>query len=184
MMPVVFTSLLTDEPAQMYSGPWQKILYWVTQSPQVWLDHQVMEEAGDLLLYWQAVEALFPPGLLDEMFGAYTHFLERLATDEDIWQSSSCELVPASQQAFYARFNETSAGVSDRLLQSFFLEQASSKPEQVAVIAAERTLTYQQVKSGAVQLGQQLRQLKVRPNRLVAVAMEKGWEQVVGVLGV
>src|SRR5258708_276281 len=33
-------------------------------------------------------------------------------------------------------------------------------------------------------LGHQLRHLGARPNHLVAVVMEKGWEQVVGVLGV
>jgi amino acid adenylation domain-containing protein len=184
MMPVVFTSLLGQETTTIYPAPWQEAIYWVTQTPQVWLDHQVLEEAGNLVLYWQAVEALFPPGLLDAMFESYTRFLHRLATDDALWQASSCELVPSSQLAQRARINATQAPISDQLLHSGFLEQVSQRPDHLAVISLRRNLTYQEVLREATLLGHQLRQEGARPNHLVAVVMEKGWEQVVGVLGV
>jgi len=184
MMPVVFTSILGRKTTTTYPAPWQEPIYFATQSPQVWLDHLVLEEAGNLVLYWQAVEALFPPGLLDAMFEAYIYLLKRLATDEQIWQSSSCELVPSSQLAQHAQINATEAPIPERLLQSFFVEQATKRPDHLAVISPRRTLTYQEVLKEATLLGQQLRQLGVCPNHLVAVVMEKGWEQVVGVLGV
>ena len=184
MMPVVFTSLLGQEIAPTYATPWQETIYWVTQTPQVWLDHQVLEEAGNLVLYWQAVEALFPAGLLDAMFEAYVHFLHRLATDDTLWQASSCELVPSSQLEIRARINATEAPVSNRLLQSFFVEQAIKRPDHLAVISPRRSLTYEELLRESTLLGHQLRQQGARPNHLVAVVMEKGWEQVVGVLGV
>lgn len=59
IMPVVFTSLLARQPSSIYPAPWQETIYGVTQTPQVWLDHQVLEEDGHLRLHWQAVEALF-----------------------------------------------------------------------------------------------------------------------------
>ena len=185
MMPVVFTSLLGQEMATTHPAPWQETVYFVTQTPQVWLDHQVLEEeAGSLVVYWQAVEALFPPGLLDDMFDAYIRFLHRLTIDDEVWQNHSCELIPTSQLAVRALVNATEAPVSDRLLQSFFLEQAVKNPHHLAVISARRSLTYQEVLNRAIPLGHQLRQLGAHPNHLVAVVMEKGWEQVVGVLGV
>ncbi|HEY4035382.1 MAG TPA: amino acid adenylation domain-containing protein, partial [Ktedonobacteraceae bacterium] len=184
IMPVVFTSLLGQEMDTTYPALWQETIYFVTQTPQVWLDHQVVEEAGDLVLYWQVVEALFPPDLLDEMFESYVRFLRRLAADSEVWQGSSSELVPCSHLAQRALINATEAPISDRLLQSLFLEQAAKSPNQLAVISARGSLTYQEVLNGATLLGQQLRQLGARPNHLVAVVMEKGWEQVVGVLGV
>src|SRR5262249_14408599 len=46
------------------------------------------------------------------------------------------------------------------------------------------TLTYEELYRAAHQVGRRLRQLGARPNTLVAVVMEKGWEQVVAVLGI
>jgi len=183
VMPVVFTSLLGQDATTTYPTPWREMVYCVTQTPQVWLDHQV-EEAGNLVFFWQALEALFPPGLLDEMFETYVRFLQRLATNDEVWQTSSCGLIPASQLAQHVRTNVTEAPISERLLQSFFLEQAAKRPDQLAVISARRSLTYQEVFNEAMLLGHLLRQLGARPNHLVAVVIEKGWEQVVGVLGV
>ncbi len=188
IMPVVFTSLLGQERATTVPVAQQKKIsevYRVAQTPQVWLDHLVLEEgSGNLMVSWQVVEALFPPGLVAEMFEAYVHFLRRLATDSQVWQSRSCELVPPSQLALRAQVNATEAPLSERLLHSFFLEEVSKRPDHLAVISDRRSLTYQEVFREATLLGRQLRQLGACPNQLIAVVMEKGWEQVVGVLGV
>jgi amino acid adenylation domain-containing protein len=45
-------------------------------------------------------------------------------------------------------------------------------------------MTYQQLCARANSLGHQLRSFGVRPNQLVAVVMDKGWEQVVAVVGI
>ncbi|HEX3642149.1 MAG TPA: condensation domain-containing protein, partial [Ktedonobacteraceae bacterium] len=43
VMPVVFTSLLIQDAASPSLPPWGKTIYCVSQTPQVWLDHQVLE---------------------------------------------------------------------------------------------------------------------------------------------
>jgi non-ribosomal peptide synthetase component F len=53
-----------------------------------------------------------------------------------------------------------------------------------AVITSERTLTYQELCDRSNQVGHRLRQLGATPNQLVAVVMEKGWEQIVAVMGI
>ena len=68
VMPIVFTSLLIQDTASSLPPPWGKTLYCVSQTPQVWLDHQVLESGGDLVLHWQSVDAIFPAGLIDAMF--------------------------------------------------------------------------------------------------------------------
>ena len=52
------------------------------------------------------------------------------------------------------------------------------------MITSGRTLTYEQILRRARRLGHALRAGGVTPGTLVAVAMDKGWEQVVAVLGV
>ncbi|HEY6324560.1 MAG TPA: condensation domain-containing protein, partial [Thermoanaerobaculia bacterium] len=61
-------------------------VYGISQTPQVLLDHQVGERDGTLIYNWDAVEELFPAGLLDAMFAAYGGLLERLAAGEEAWQ--------------------------------------------------------------------------------------------------
>ncbi len=61
-MPVVFTSLLVQDTASLYQSPSQQIVYCVSQTLQVWLDHQVLEQHDDLVFHWQVIEDLFPAG--------------------------------------------------------------------------------------------------------------------------
>jgi amino acid adenylation domain-containing protein len=184
-MPVVFTSAL----AQSMPG-WQsvdqlgEVTYGVTQTPQVYLDHQVYQRAGNLHLTWDAVEELFPPGLLDDMFGAYTAYLRRLAQDEAAWGETRSDLLPPAQLAQRAAVNDTAAPAPAGLLHERFLEQVRRQPRHTAVATSERRLSYEDVGRHARRLARRLRQMGAGPNRLVAVVMEKGWEQVVGVIAI
>ena len=60
-MPIVFTSTLTQERRTRAVSALGTMVYGISQTPQVWLDHQVSEQEGMLVLNWDAVEALFPP---------------------------------------------------------------------------------------------------------------------------
>jgi amino acid adenylation domain-containing protein len=186
-MPIVFTSLLAhsargEQPAKML---WMgDVAFGITQTPQTWLDHQVFEEDGALGFNWDAVEDLFPEGLLQEMFDSYCGFLRRLASDAGVWQETVRPLLPAAQLEQRKAVNSTDAPVPVGLLHSLFIEQVSERPEQAAVIAANKKLTYEELYRRASHLARKLRSMGAQPNRLVAVVMDKGWEQVAAVLGV
>jgi amino acid adenylation domain-containing protein len=184
VMPIVFTSLLIQDTASQYPYPWGMPVYCVSQTPQVWLDHQVLETGGDLILHWQSVDAVFPTGLVDAMFDAYSQLLQRLACHEESWSEPVRRLLPDQQYALLVEANVTEAPVSEKLLHSFFFEQAEQRPDHPALISTNRNLTYREMRSGAYQLAYQLRSWGVCPNQLVGVVMEKGWEQVVAVLGI
>ncbi|MEU6595525.1 condensation domain-containing protein, partial [Streptomyces sp. NPDC046881] len=91
-MPVVFTSVLgQDMPGGSPADPLPglgHVVSAVSQTPQVTLDCQVVEVAGGLLVSWDAVEALFPEGVLDGAFGAFVALVEELADGEKAWQST------------------------------------------------------------------------------------------------
>ena len=88
MMPVVFTSILGQDASDALSNKLGKLVYSINQTPQVWLDHPVLEENGALLFYWDAVDELFPEGMLDDMFDSYCAFLRRLADDDNAWRET------------------------------------------------------------------------------------------------
>ncbi|MDX0647517.1 amino acid adenylation domain-containing protein [Sinorhizobium medicae] len=84
---VVFTSLV-DVPAQpvpMHGDLRPRLVYAVSQTPQVLLDHQVFEIDGALSYNWDFAEERFPEGVMEEMFAVYCGFLERLAAQPGAW---------------------------------------------------------------------------------------------------
>jgi amino acid adenylation domain-containing protein/non-ribosomal peptide synthase protein (TIGR01720 family) len=192
-MPVVFTSMLSlpavETPNSGASDGWSlnwlgKQVYGISQTPQVWLDHQAFEDNGRLGFNWDAVEELFPEALLGDMFDAYVQLLHSLAGSDQEWETTTHELLPTRQLLQRAEINATEAPVTDELLHTLFAAQVDQRPHQPAVIHTDRTLTYEELFAQSNQLGHWLRRLGARPNKLVAVVMEKGWEQTVAVLGI
>ena len=191
IMPVVFTSLLNlgnGGEETTWVERLGKTAYTVGQTPQVCLDYMVQESAGELVINWDAVEELFPAGLLDDMFGAYQRLLQDLAADDSAWQRTLAEnarrLIPAAQIALRDAANNTTAPLTGDLLHTPFLKQVAERPEQLAVCTPKRRLTYREVYRSACRIEQELLRCQVKPNDLVAVMMEKGWEQIVAVLGI
>ncbi|MBI4785227.1 MAG: amino acid adenylation domain-containing protein [Oscillatoriophycideae cyanobacterium NC_groundwater_1537_Pr4_S-0.65um_50_18] len=185
-MPVIFTSTLgfaaMGQETLTFSH-FGELVYGISQASQAWMDVQVWEEKETLTFNWDVVEELFPDGLIADMFAAYCRFLRQLATSEASWTATTRSFLPPAQLAQRLIVNSTEAPISETLLQELFAEQVQQQPDQPAVITSQRTLTYQELSDRAHQLGAQLQQLGARPNHLIGIVMEKGWEQVVAVMG-
>ncbi|MDJ0658843.1 MAG: amino acid adenylation domain-containing protein [Crocosphaera sp.] len=186
-MPVVFTSTLGFEALGQETSAFDrlgKMVYGVSQASQVWLDHQVSEYHGALKFTWDAVEALFPPGMIDDMFEAYYSLLQQLATSGEVWQETSLDLLPASQVAQRQAINTTEMPLPNVTLWDLFTKQVRQTPDNAAVITSGQTLTYEELYQKSCAIAHQLQQLGAKPNQLIAVFMEKGWEQIVAVMGI
>lgn len=186
IMPVVFTSTLTEKAVsgEARNNPFTaRSVQGISQTPQTWIDHQVTERDGQLVFRWDVVESLFPPGLIDSMFDAYCRFLDAMA-DGPIDQQPSCSLVPALVEQVAQAANNTAGKVPTALLHELFDERAEKSPRAPAVFAADVVLSYADLRDRARTLGLALREQGVAPGELVAVVMDKGWEQVVAVLGI
>jgi amino acid adenylation domain-containing protein len=153
-------------------------------SPGVWLEHHVHEQDGALVSTWYVVDELFPHGLPNDIFAAYNRYLTGLADPKADWNICHTPAVPLGHLALYDSVNDTQVPFSPELLQDLFLEQALKRPDAPAVITSTRVLSYAEVLARATRLGEYLRTRGAKPNTCVAVLMHKGWEQVVGVLGV
>lgn len=181
--PVVFASQLNPpklrDPDAI--GPWGDFCTFESvQTPQVWIDHQVKEHGGRAMFFWDAVDDLFPAGLIDTIFTAYCERLQDLSRNEDAWTRSSRCLVPVEQLEQRAKVNRTEAEYpANSVLHSLFLEQAQARPDALAVAATERRLTYSELASWTEALAQQL-----PGSGLVAIYMRRGWQQVVAALGI
>ncbi|WP_437915946.1 amino acid adenylation domain-containing protein [Sorangium sp. So ce302] len=187
LVPIVFTSALGLQKDGDWPMRWLgETVHGISQTPQVCLDHSTLEEDGRLLFNWDAIDAAFPEGVLDAMFDAYGRLLRQLAADDAAWSASPAELlpVPAPQLEQRAHANATSAPISSALLHTLFADQARRSPAQEAVASPRRRISYGELHDRAAWVGRRLRELGAERGRLVAVVMDKGWEQVVAVLGV
>lgn len=186
-MPVVFTSQLgMSDPTK--GAARESVLgtvgYGISQTPQVWLDHQACELDGALIYNWDAVDALFQPGVLDAMFDAYNRVLERLAADAGAWLEPLPALLPQAQRDVRARVNASAAPLPERYLDQLFFDQAARRPQAPALIANDITWTYAQLSGWSRRLANGLAQAGVQRGDRVAVVMRKGAEQIAACLGI
>ena len=150
----------------------------------MWLDHQVVEMDGCLCLFWDSVDELFYPGMLDEMFRAYTGLLHTLAVHPEIMQEKTASLVTAEISEKRRQANETAAEFEEKTLDGLFLEAADKFPDKEALVTCSRRMTYREIKEEAFYISGQLKSMGIKKEETVAVFMEKGWEQVVAVYGI
>jgi amino acid adenylation domain-containing protein len=187
IMPVVFTSNLTaDTPSETENtfALIDKAVYGISQTPQVWMDLQVAEANDELVIFFDAVEDLFPQGMLDDMFAAYGKLLDILSTDEQAWSQAEFLLLPDYQIQKRAQVNATKSNISESLLHGLVEKQALNRSDHVAVVTSDCSFSYGQLSRLSNKLGYLLQRNGAEKNSLVAVVMEKGWEQVAAVLGV
>lgn len=183
IMPVVFTSGIGVE--QWDEGKWLgKLNYNISQTPQVWLDHQVIEMDGNLCLFWDSVDELFYPGVLDEMFHAYVCILQKMANNPEMTEERQNTLVTAKISEKRLEANMTKMDFKVRTLDEMFMEAAQKYPDKEAVVTAGRRMTYHEIKDEALYICEHLQKEGILPEEPVAIVMEKGWEQVVAAYGV
>ncbi|HXO22737.1 MAG TPA: amino acid adenylation domain-containing protein [Thermoanaerobaculia bacterium] len=188
-MPVVFSSVLPfrgDAPgsagggtARAAGGGRAELVWSSVQTPQVALELLVTEVSGEVRYTWNAVDGVFPPGLVADLCDAYERLLRRLADEPAAWQDGSATLSDAQRERRRAA-NCTGAPEPIRRLH----EGIAGEDGAVAVADPRRRLRYGDLHREAGAVERALRSRGASPDRLVAVAMEKGWEQAVAVLGI
>ncbi|MEN4546038.1 amino acid adenylation domain-containing protein [Pantoea agglomerans] len=184
--PVVFTSaiglgeLFSDRVQQALGQPG----WIVSQGPQVWLDAQITELNHGLLVNWDAREATFPAGILDLMFGQFINLLDALMEKDEVWQQPIDTVLPPLQQTVRQQANATEAPLPQECLHSAFFRMAKQQPTALALASGQKTLSYGDVSRYARALAAHLSAQGVKTGDLVAIALPKGPEQIIAVLGV
>lgn len=190
LMPIVFTSsLLTNESgAKDESLRWMgDLVYNIGQTPQVWLDHEVFDKDGLLVLNWDHVKGLFPDGMIANMFSAYFRLLKSLAKDDLTWYRSKHDLtlmlLPQEHVNRISMLNQTQAEVEIPLLQDLFIRTVSKYKDRIAIICDDKSLTYDETEICSNKLSNYISNY-VNSKDVVAIIMDKGIEQIIALLGI
>ncbi|CAF3951285.1 unnamed protein product, partial [Adineta steineri] len=184
LLPYVFTCGVDVENNMFFD---QEPVYWISQTPQVFIDHVVLEIDGCLSIDWIYVDNLLRKEMLNHMLDTFVDLLVKLASFDDIWQKPIFVPLPSEQQERRLDFNQTQwqSNVKDRLIHSLVIKQAELTPNALAIISSQVNLTYRQLMNRVYSLAYRLQQQQqIYSNQLIAILMKKGWEQVVSCLAI
>ncbi|MGW9552966.1 non-ribosomal peptide synthetase [Nocardiopsis sp. NPDC055551] len=157
-------------------------VFTLSQTPQVYLDVFVLQQHGELVIRLDAVEELYPPGLLDSLAQGLDVLVHRLC-DENAWGAERFDLLPDSQRKARDHANDTEREFAPAMLTDAFLRHAAERPTAPAIITADERITYGELLARAAGAAVWLRERGTAPGDLVGLVMRRGPEQVVGILG-
>lgn len=155
----------------------------LTQTPQVWIDAQYHDVEGNLLLVWDALDDLFPSGLIDDMFEAYADMAEQLGGRADAWEQQETLIsLPETQQQTRTEINDTQRNFKLPLFREALARNADKAPTALAVADARGDIDWSGLKQRVDCLSIDLQKQGIAHQDVVAVAMPKGAEQVIAAL--
>ena len=128
---------------------------------------------------------LFGEKTLERLVGHFKEFVQAIVKDPSQCINTYAFLTSQEQHQLLIEWNDTKADYpKEKSIHQLFEEQVSKTPNNIAVVYKDQELTYQQLNEKANQLAHYLRNIGVGPDTLVAIAVERSLEMVVGLLGI
>ncbi len=184
LMPVVFTSAVGLNGNKENDSPWLgKRVYTCSETPQVWLDHQIINDEAGVVLGWDFAKNIFPAGLAEEMFGVYQDIIEDLLLDENNWERPGYK-PPYKYNAAVLKANDTLIWQNEFTLRDIVANSLIKYSKEEAVVTASHRITYKMLQAAVSHIGKILHQSGLSKDEHVGILMEKGWEQIVAAASV
>jgi amino acid adenylation domain-containing protein len=144
-----------------------------------------IESDGDCLeAAFQFNSDLYTPGTMERTARHFEVLLNALAADP-ARRISELPLQTEQERKYWRdAWNDTRTSSPRRRLEELFFESTARDPEAIALTAGTVRMSYGELAARSGRLAHLLSERAVSRGELVAVVMEKGWEQVVAVLGV
>ena len=128
---------------------------------------------------------LFDPGTIDRFIGHFQTLLESAADDPDQPVGRLGMLTPGEREELAAISSPPETQCPPGLLHELFEKQARVRGRQQAVVTGDgKEISYAELDRVSRYWAGRLRERGTSRNELVAVVMDKGWEQVAAVLAV
>ncbi len=130
---------------------------------------------------------LFDRSTIERFAGHFVTLLSGAAADPSSAVASLPLLTPSEERRLAIEWNETTDAPrpTESCFHDLFAAQAARAPERLAVVEPSgRALTYAELDERSNRLAWHLRELGARPDTVVALAVERSFDLIVGVLGI
>lgn len=163
-----------------------KILYMVSQTPQVWIDCQTFEMSGELHVVWDTANKLFPAGLPEDMFDTYVDYLNHLGSDECDWSNSTELRISNSQIRKSIDEVESEFPKKKLLLTEGLIRNASDNSEAIAVYdcRSNKRISYEELYETSMRMAAKLNEAGFKKGQLAAVILPRGIDQIIAIYGI
>jgi amino acid adenylation domain-containing protein/non-ribosomal peptide synthase protein (TIGR01720 family) len=180
VMPIVFTSLLFEEDVQNEVDYLGKVKWAIGQTPQVYIDFQVLVENGTLKIQMDWVNELFEETMMQEAFGMFIKMLKDISENG---QENELTLSD-EEESLRLEYNDTDEIILPATLSGLFREQVERTPHNIAVKCNGRTMTYEELAKRSEQVANYLLENNMENNEAVAVLAERNEYTIVNIMGI
>ena len=184
MMPYVFTSaigLLGKTIDKPYIGHMNK--NGISQTPQVFIDCQAMDDSDGLKVFWDVRKGVFPDYLVEDMFRCFEEQLNKLA-DENYWKQEINISLPKWQKEERDKSNKTAKKRDIRRIEEAFVKAYEKNPDKIAVFDLKCKYTYREIFQYSLDLKDELLRAGCMPGDYVGIMLDKSSGQVISALGI
>ncbi len=180
IIPVVFTSTIGANSENEYKRH-SKLLYKVSQTPQVVIDCQILEDSGNLIINWDVRENALPENWAESAFSHFISLAESFAEHDGI-KKNIFHTLPDDMRKVRDRVNNTKKNIQTSPLFSGFEKSLRESPDNIALVAFGKKYTYRElgfyVKAVQKSLG------KTEKGEIIGIRLKKGIWQIASVLAV
>lgn len=185
LYPVAYTSSIsTGSDILTCLFPGARLVYGITQTPQVIIDCQVGPSEDGLAINWDIRDDVIDESIISDMFKAFESFIHKIASDQQIWEKPVNINLPDEQLKRRAYINAVSRPIPKHLLHEDFFARVVEFPDQIAVADAKGQFTYKQLASKIDKLASKLIESGMQPGELVAVIIDKSIAQIIAVFAI
>ncbi len=145
-----------------------------------------LTESGETIGgYLEYASDLFDASTIERHAGHLLTLLDGLLEHDEQRVSQLPLLSQAQRHQLLHEFNNTATDYpQDALIHTLFEAQAAARPDAIALVHEQHTLSYRELNRRANQLAWQLIAQGVSPDDRVAICVERGLDMVVGLLGI
>lgn len=177
VMPIVFTSMIFNDERFDHIEDFGEAVYSVSQTPQVYLDCQVMETKDSLSVTWDYVEEMFDADMIGEMFSQFGSMIRDI--DKKLELKASDRDTEAVE-----RYNDTAEEFPEMILSDMLRKSFDTVPDRPAVRYEGTTMTYAELDSASEEVAEKLRKAGVGAGDSVGLIAKREPATIVNIVGI
>lgn len=183
LYPIVFTSLLGMLQSERQQKNVGELMYSISQTPQVYLDFQLMETKKGVMLTWDYLTSKFETWQIKEMFQTMVRQVEQICANGFDRIPFLPEASPALNK-MVETYNHTNRAFPLEPMHELFKHSVQKYMDRPAVSDENGQLSYGELDELSDQVAYGLLDKGVKPGELVGIYTYRKKETVAGILGI
>lgn len=184
IIPVVFTSTvgLSNNKTVLSN---RKIIYRISQTPQVYLDCQIMEENNGLKINWDIRDGVFKEKVIDDMFECFTDIIALLISGEkEILNNKIITKLNRDTLKIRKSINNTFEKFESKRLETCYFDSLLKHKNKTALIYDNREYTYEEFNKYVYSIFKVLEDVGISKGDRVIIDIPKNVWQIASVIAI